>query len=82
MGIVIVFVDVPKFCEAVVFANADDPFANLGAYDVLVDNPLSYPFILTVKELMIAPAGISSKLNPRRYKYRDEVEALVFVIVA
>ena len=74
--------DVLKLVDAVVFDIADVPFANLGAYDVLVERLFSYPFILTVKELIVAPDGILPKLNPRRYKYRDDVDAYVFVIVA
>ena len=67
--------DVLKLLEAVVFDIADVPFANLGAYDVLVERLASYPFIFTVKELMIAFAGTLLKLNPRKYRYLDDVDA-------
>jgi hypothetical protein len=77
-----VLVDVPKFVVAVVLDIADVPFASLGAYEVLVERLFSYPFILTVKLSITAFEGISLKLKPLKYKYLEEVEALVFVIVA
>jgi len=45
------------------------PFTRQIAYDVLVlvTPPVSYPFILIVKELIIALEGISSILNPLIY---------------
>jgi hypothetical protein len=68
--------------DAVVLASADEPLASLGAYEVLVDKPVSYPLIFTVNEFITALDGMSPKLNPLKYKYLDEVEEYVFVIVA
>ena len=78
----IIFVLVPKLEDAVVLAKADDPFASLGAYELFVTRPLSYPFIFTVNELIVALLGISLKLKPRKYKYLFDVDAVILVIVA